>query len=245
MSVRRCPQHARADAGQPSRARSAGRGAASSLIARRARGAAVRAGRHRHRVGAHHEPRILYMLLSLGLNIVVGFAGLLDLGYIAFYAVGAYVYALLAVAALRPAPAVLGHPADRRAGRVHVRRAARRADAEAARRLPRDRHARLRRDHPHLPQQPVAAGQHHQRPAGHHADRPVPHRRLQLRADARRSAGSTFSGPIKYYYLLLLVLLGRHRASTCGCRIRASAAPGRRSARTRSRRARWASTRAT
>ena len=39
---------------------------------------------------------ILYMLLALGLNIVVGFAGLLDLGYIAFYAVGAYVYALLA-----------------------------------------------------------------------------------------------------------------------------------------------------
>ncbi len=39
---------------------------------------------------------VLYILLSLGLNIVVGFAGLLDLGYIAFYAVGAYVYALLA-----------------------------------------------------------------------------------------------------------------------------------------------------
>src|SRR5215470_2870014 len=39
---------------------------------------------------------ILYALLALGLNIVVGFAGLLDLGYIAFYAVGAYVYALLA-----------------------------------------------------------------------------------------------------------------------------------------------------
>jgi len=39
---------------------------------------------------------ILFALLSLGLNIVVGFAGLLDLGYIAFYAVGAYTYALLA-----------------------------------------------------------------------------------------------------------------------------------------------------
>jgi branched-chain amino acid transport system permease protein len=38
---------------------------------------------------------ILYVFLALGLNIVVGFAGLLDLGYIAFYAVGAYVYALL------------------------------------------------------------------------------------------------------------------------------------------------------
>jgi branched-chain amino acid transport system permease protein len=39
---------------------------------------------------------VLYIMLALGLNIVVGFAGLLDLGYIAFYAVGAYLYALLA-----------------------------------------------------------------------------------------------------------------------------------------------------
>ncbi len=39
---------------------------------------------------------LLFTLLALGLNIVVGFAGLLDLGYIAFYGVGAYVYALLA-----------------------------------------------------------------------------------------------------------------------------------------------------
>jgi branched-chain amino acid transport system permease protein len=39
---------------------------------------------------------LLYIMLSLGLNIVVGYAGLLDLGYIAFYAVGAYLYALLA-----------------------------------------------------------------------------------------------------------------------------------------------------
>jgi branched-chain amino acid transport system permease protein len=38
----------------------------------------------------------LYVMLALGLNIVVGFAGLLDLGYIAFYAVGAYTFALLA-----------------------------------------------------------------------------------------------------------------------------------------------------
>jgi branched-chain amino acid transport system permease protein len=39
---------------------------------------------------------LLFILLALGLNIVVGFAGLLDLGYIAFFAVGAYCYALLA-----------------------------------------------------------------------------------------------------------------------------------------------------
>src|SRR4051794_15786804 len=38
----------------------------------------------------------IYVLLALGLNIVVGYAGLLDLGYVAFYAIGAYTYALLA-----------------------------------------------------------------------------------------------------------------------------------------------------
>ena len=37
----------------------------------------------------------MYIMLGLGLNIVVGVAGLLDLGYVAFYAVGAYTYALL------------------------------------------------------------------------------------------------------------------------------------------------------
>jgi len=39
---------------------------------------------------------LLYVLLAIGLNIVVGYAGLLDLGYIAFYALGAYLYAWLA-----------------------------------------------------------------------------------------------------------------------------------------------------
>jgi len=39
---------------------------------------------------------LLYIMLALGLNIVVGFAGLLDLGYIAFFAVGAYMTGLLA-----------------------------------------------------------------------------------------------------------------------------------------------------
>jgi branched-chain amino acid transport system permease protein len=38
---------------------------------------------------------LLYVLLALGLNIVVGYAGLLDLGYVAFFAIGAYMYALL------------------------------------------------------------------------------------------------------------------------------------------------------
>ena len=39
---------------------------------------------------------LLYVMLALGLNIVVGFAGLLDLGYVAFYAVGAYMLGLMA-----------------------------------------------------------------------------------------------------------------------------------------------------
>ena len=39
---------------------------------------------------------LLYVLLALGLNVVVGYAGLLDLGYVAFYAVGAYLFALMA-----------------------------------------------------------------------------------------------------------------------------------------------------
>lgn len=38
---------------------------------------------------------LMYVILGLGLNIVVGLAGLLDLGYVAFYAVGAYSYALI------------------------------------------------------------------------------------------------------------------------------------------------------
>ena len=39
---------------------------------------------------------LLYILLSLGLNIVVGYAGLLDLGYVAFFAIGAYMFGLMA-----------------------------------------------------------------------------------------------------------------------------------------------------
>ncbi len=39
---------------------------------------------------------LIYIALGVGLNIVIGFAGLLDLGYVAFYAVGAYTYGLLA-----------------------------------------------------------------------------------------------------------------------------------------------------
>ena len=86
---------------------------------------------------------LLYVLLALGLNIVVGYAGLLDLGYVAFYAVGAYMFGLLAVAAPdRHLPGHHGHVPERPAHadlwlviplgalrRRRGRRAARRADA--------------------------------------------------------------------------------------------------------------------
>src|SRR4029077_11939932 len=45
-----------------------------------------------------------YVLLAIGLNVVVGFAGLLDLGYAAFFAIGAYTYALFASSQLGSSP---------------------------------------------------------------------------------------------------------------------------------------------
>ena len=54
---------------------------------------------------------LIYVMLAWGLNIVVGLAGLLDLGYVAFYAVGAYSYALLS-SLFRPV--LLDPAADRR-----------------------------------------------------------------------------------------------------------------------------------
>jgi branched-chain amino acid transport system permease protein len=54
---------------------------------------------------------MIYIMLGWGLNIVVGLAGLLDLGYVAFYAVGAYSYALLATSdGMREAMATLIGP---------------------------------------------------------------------------------------------------------------------------------------
>src|SRR6202521_22958 len=51
----------------------------------------------------------VYMLMAIGLNVVVGFAGLLDLGYAAFFAIGSYTYAILASAHLGVTP--IGHAA--------------------------------------------------------------------------------------------------------------------------------------
>jgi ABC-type branched-subunit amino acid transport system permease subunit len=46
----------------------------------------------------------VFVLMAIGLNVVVGFAGLLDLGYAAFFAIGAYTYAMLASGQLALAP---------------------------------------------------------------------------------------------------------------------------------------------
>ena len=84
----------------------------------------------------------IFMLLAIGLNIVVGQAGLLDLGFVAFFAIGAYTMAYLGTE-LR-----LALLADRWSSASFLAalsgRHPRRADAAAARRLPGDRHARLR-----------------------------------------------------------------------------------------------------
>ena len=84
----------------------------------------------------------LYTLLGIGLNVVVGYAGLLDLGYVAFFAVGAYCYALITAPDAGASEwaqtwdinaGVLADPADgARACRAH-RRAAGHSGAAAAR----------------------------------------------------------------------------------------------------------------
>ena len=188
---------------------------------------------------------LLYVMLALGLNIVVGYAGLLDLGYVAFFAVGAYFYALLASpqfglhcrsgCCCRWAPRVacvfgvlLGAPTLRLRG-----------DYLAIVTLGFGEIIRI------FLEQPERAGQHHQRPAGHQPDRPAPARRLLARADAHRSPASPFRRSTTTTTCSSRCAARRRSSSRCGWRTRASAAPGWRSARTRSRRPRWASTRAT
>ena len=88
---------------------------------------------------------LIYVMLGWGLNIVVGLAGLLDLGYVAFYAVGAYAYALLvARSSAWASGSACRSPAPRGALGHHARL----PGAAAARRLSRHRDAGLRRDHP-------------------------------------------------------------------------------------------------
>jgi len=186
---------------------------------------------------------LLFVLLALGLNIVVGFAGLLDLGYIAFYAVGAYTYALLASPhfglhlpfwAILPLGAavaclfgvLLGAPTLKLRG-----------DYLAIVTLGFGEIVRIFMNNLSQPVN-ITNG-----PQGITLIDPF---RIGEVSFARTDAvlGLAFTGPIKYYYFLVLVVLViivinlRLQDSRIGRR-------GRRSARTRSPPARWGSTRAT
>ena len=57
---------------------------------------------------------LAYVVMALGLNIVVGFAGLLDLGYVAFYAIGAYTVGWFGLGLLLDGQRREGHPRPRR-----------------------------------------------------------------------------------------------------------------------------------
>ena len=127
---------------------------------------------------------LLYVLLGWGLNIVVGLAGLLDLGYVAFYAVGAYAYALLSTSwgwSFWVCLPVAG------AARRALGRRARLPGAASARRLSRHRHPGVRRDHPHRSDQLDGADQwrrRHQLDPAHHLFR------LAVRCRPARIRGS-------------------------------------------------------
>ena len=140
---------------------------------------------------------VIYVVLASGLNIVVGFTGLLDLGYVAFYAIGAYYTAIIFNNILKVKYGVdidaywwltwINFARRRPAGRAR-RRAHRLPHAARARRLPRHHDAGVRRDHPHRRQQ---LGRPDARPLGHRGDPQAG--ALQLRT-SRRSAASTTSG---------------------------------------------------
>ena len=144
---------------------------------------------------------LAYIIMALGLNIVVGFAGLLDLGYVAFFAIGAFVMGWLGsqqfpdvnggkgIHILTPAKSAFGsalsrHPRQLLLHHLHrgdlhgvVGRHPRRPDAAIARRLPGHRDAGLRRDRAaHLRERDERHLRHRQhrllqRAPGHHADR--------------------------------------------------------------------------
>ncbi len=124
----------------------------------------------------------IYAILALGLNVVVGYTGLLHLGIAAFFGIGAYITGILTVAAY---PFQIGFwPAlvalDSRRGAVGI--VSRRADAAAAGRLPGDRHAGLRR----------SGAVHAAQPGGNHGR----HARAESRAASRgaRLAGRALWG---------------------------------------------------
>src|SRR5690606_14160510 len=156
---------------------------------------------------------LIFATVALGLNIVVGLAGLLDLGYVAFLGVGAYTAAMVSgspsspfdihlpfwasalLAAfgrrkhrppVRQPPAALGQRPPGRLRRDDLRCPHRRPDAPAARRLPRHRHPGLRLDLPHRRPQHRRhlRTRRHQRPQRHLLDPEPQHPGLRLRPGA-------------------------------------------------------------
>ena len=151
---------------------------ASALVARSWSRACCRSSRVRTGRTSYVQARP-YALLAVGLNVVVGLAGLLDLGYVAFWAIGAYTMAILSGAGPLQFAHLehVGDPAARRRPRDARRRPARAPRAAVARRLPRDRHARVRRDHPDRPRR-TSGGRDSRVRSEHHAwikDPGIPH----------------------------------------------------------------------
>ncbi len=137
---------------------------------------------------------LIYVVLGLGLNIVVGLAGLLDLGYVAFYAVGAYSYALLnlhfglvASGSAIPVGMAIG---------AAVRHPAGHPGAAPARRLPGDRHPGLRRDHPPRPRELERL-----------LLRPERHRQHPAAEPLRGGAEPAADAPMYMYYLMIGLVL--------------------------------------
>ncbi len=149
---------------------------------------------------------LAYVVMALGLNIVIGFAGLLDLGYVAFYALGAYAVGWFAsdfffaanINVLSSAtPGAIGIHLNfilvlicavivtSIAGHDH-----RPADAAPARRLHRDRDARLRRDHRHVGHQRLDRSTLGRPDADRRQPRHLLARPAVLPGDRRRSACS-------------------------------------------------------
>ena len=73
---------------------------------------------------------LVFVMMAVGLNVVVGYAGLLDLGYVAFYAIGAYTAGLVRVGPVRagehPLRGDRHHPTSRRDPRLGLARLAHR-----------------------------------------------------------------------------------------------------------------------
>ena len=153
-----------------------------------------------------------YVVMALGLNVVVGFAGLLDLGYVAFFAIGAHVAAYfgssywanaaggagIALFAGEPAPVRPGSTST--SSSSSCSRSLRPREAGVLIGVPtlrlrghlcRDRHARLRRDH--------RAG--HVQRAGHPLLRRVAHRGTQRHHPHRQRRPALHRAPSVRYHL--------------------------------------------